>query len=64
MPGPALSADRVSHRHGRGPWLFADLSLTVLTKRPGDEVKVEFKRDGKDHTVTVKLGNRPNTPVQ
>ena len=42
----------------------SDLSLDVLTKRPGDEVKVEFKRDGKDHTVTVTLGNRPNTPVQ
>ena len=42
----------------------SDLSLAVLTKRPGDDVKVEFKRDGKDHTVTVTLGNRPNTPVQ
>ena len=42
----------------------SDLSLAVLTKRPGDEVKVEFKRDGKGHTVTVTLGNRPNTPVQ
>jgi S1-C subfamily serine protease len=42
----------------------SDLSLTVLTKRPGDEVKVELKRDGKSRTVTVKLGNRPNTPVQ
>ena len=31
---------------------------------PGDEVKVELKRGGDDHTVTVKLGNRPNTPVQ
>jgi putative serine protease PepD len=42
----------------------SDLSLTVLTKRPGDEVKVELKRAGKSRTVTVKLGNRPNTPVQ
>jgi S1-C subfamily serine protease len=42
----------------------SDLSLAVLTKRPGDEVKVELKRDGKSQTVTVKLGNRPNTPVQ
>src|SRR5215213_5848637 len=42
----------------------SDLSLTVLTKRPGDEVKVELKRDGKSRTMTVKLGNRPNTPVQ
>jgi S1-C subfamily serine protease len=42
----------------------SELSLDVLAKRPGDEVKVELKRDGKSHTVTVKLGNRPNTPVQ
>jgi putative serine protease PepD len=42
----------------------SDLSLDVLTKQPGDEVKVELQRDGKSHTVTVKLGNRPNTPVQ
>jgi S1-C subfamily serine protease len=42
----------------------SDLSLDVLTKRPGDQVKVELKRDGKSKTVTVTLGNRPNTPVQ
>ena len=42
----------------------SDLSLDVLTQAPGDKVKVEFKRGGKRHTVTVKLGNRPNTPVQ
>jgi S1-C subfamily serine protease len=42
----------------------SDLSLAVLSKRPGDEVEVELKRDGKSQTVTVKLGNRPNTPVQ
>jgi ABC-type transport system involved in cytochrome c biogenesis ATPase subunit len=37
VPGPALSADRVSHRHGRGPWLFEDLSLRV---RPGELLRV------------------------
>jgi S1-C subfamily serine protease len=38
----------------------SDLSLAVLTKKPGDEVKVELKRDGSTKTVTVKLGRRPN----
>ena len=38
----------------------SELSLAVLKKKPGDEVKVELKRDGKTTTVTVKLGQRPN----
>ena len=42
----------------------SELSLTVLTKKPGDEVKVELKRDGKTTTVTVKLGQRPNQVAQ
>jgi S1-C subfamily serine protease len=42
----------------------SDLSLEVLTKRPGDTAKVELKRGGDTKTVTVTLGNRPNTPVQ
>ncbi len=36
------------------------LSLAVLQKKPGDDVKVELKRDGTTRTVTVKLGRRPN----
>ena len=42
----------------------SDLSLNVLTKKPGDEVKVELERDGKTKTVTVKLGQRPNQVAQ
>ena len=42
----------------------SELSLNVLTKKPGDEVKVELKRDGKAKTVTVKLGRRPNQVAQ
>jgi S1-C subfamily serine protease len=42
----------------------SDLSLEVLTKRPGDTAKVTLKRGGETKTVTVTLGNRPNTPVQ
>ena len=42
----------------------SDLSLNVLKKRPGDTVKVELRRGGATKTVTVKLGRRPNQPVQ
>jgi S1-C subfamily serine protease len=42
----------------------SDLSLEVLAKRPGDKAQVELKRGGDTKTVTVTLGNRPNTPVQ
>jgi len=42
----------------------SELSLAVLTKKPGDEVKVELKRGGDTRTVTVKLGRRPNQVSQ
>jgi S1-C subfamily serine protease len=42
----------------------SELSLAVLTKKPGDEVKVELKRGGSTKTVTVKLGRRPNQVAQ
>ena len=36
----------------------------MLTKKPGDEVKVELKRGDSTKTVTVKLGRRPNQVAQ
>ena len=42
----------------------SELSLTVLTKAPGDKVQVELKRGGDTKTVTVTLGDRPDQPVQ
>jgi S1-C subfamily serine protease len=42
----------------------SELSLAVLTKKPGDEVKIELKRGGSTKTVTVKLGRRPNQVAQ
>jgi S1-C subfamily serine protease len=38
----------------------SELSLAVLKKQPGDEVKVELKRGGDTRTVTVKLDERPS----
>jgi S1-C subfamily serine protease len=42
----------------------SELSLNVLKKQPGDSVKVELRRGSDTKTVTVKLGRRPNQPVQ
>jgi S1-C subfamily serine protease len=42
----------------------SELSLDVLKKQPGDSVKVELKRGNSTHTVTVKLGRRPNQASQ
>ena len=35
------------------------LQALTLTKRPGDEVKVTYERDGTAHTVTVTLAEQP-----
>ena len=42
----------------------SDLSLAVLEKQPGDEVKVELRRGGDSRTVTVELGERPQEAVR
>jgi serine protease Do len=40
-----------------------DLSRRVGAMRPGDSVKLTFVRDGKEQTVSVKLGELPNDKV-
>ncbi|HSC51181.1 MAG TPA: trypsin-like peptidase domain-containing protein [Gaiellaceae bacterium] len=37
-----------------------DLSATIDTYKPGDQVKVTYQRGGSQHTTTVTLGTRPN----
>ena len=42
-----------------------DISSVITTRRPGDEVEVELRRAGREETVRVTLGTRPesaNTP--
>jgi len=36
------------------------LAALVDKHKPGEELKLEILRDGKNKTITVKLGNRPN----
>ena len=37
-----------------------ELQRLVDAKRPGDTVSIEYWRDGKSHTVDLKLGTRPS----
>ena len=36
-----------------------DVNRALYKRRPGDKIKVEYYRDGKPHTVTVTLSERP-----
>ena len=37
-----------------------ELPRMLSRKKPGDEIKVEYTRDGKNKEISVKLGKRPN----
>jgi S1-C subfamily serine protease len=37
------------------------LRRAVDAKRPGDSVSLTYTRNGKSHTVTLKLGSRPTS---
>jgi S1-C subfamily serine protease len=41
----------------------SDLGQAVLTRKPGDTVKVDVQRNGKRQTLSVKLGTRPDKPT-
>ena len=42
----------------------SDLGQAVNTAKPGDTVQLQIRRDGNTRKVDVKLGNRPDQPVQ
>jgi S1-C subfamily serine protease len=42
----------------------SDLGQAVNTAKPGDTVQLQIRRDGNTRKVEVKLGNRPDQPVQ
>jgi putative serine protease PepD len=42
----------------------SDLGQAVLTRKPGDTVKVVVQRGGNRETLQVTLGHRPNDPTQ
>jgi S1-C subfamily serine protease len=39
-----------------------ELRELIEEKNPGDELRLEIRRDGETRTVTVKLGRRPTSP--
>ena len=47
---------RVAGKEIRAP---EDISSTITSRSPGDEVEVELRRAGEDRTVRVTLGTRP-----
>jgi S1-C subfamily serine protease len=40
-----------------------DVSELIGSHRPGDRVRLQIVRDGKERTITVRLGRRPNLPA-
>ena len=49
---------------GRTIATASDLGQAVLTRKPGDTVKVVVQRNGSRETLSVTLGTRPNTAQQ
>jgi S1-C subfamily serine protease len=40
-----------------------DFSQLIGSHKPGDVVRLQILRDGKQRTVTVRLGRRPGLPA-
>jgi putative serine protease PepD len=62
--GPAANAgiqpgDVITAIEGKPVTSTNDLAAITLTKKPGDAVKVQYTRDGKQATTTVTLGAQP-----
>jgi S1-C subfamily serine protease len=57
----ALGGDIVTKVDGHPVHSGDQLASAVAARKPGDEIRVTFVRDGRAQAVTVKLGNRPST---
>lgn len=42
--------------------LATDLADVIRRYKPGDEVRITYRRDGKEHSVRVALGQHPDDP--
>ena len=62
--GGLRSGDRIVSLDGRAVRTPSDLGLIVLSKKPGESVKLEVERGGDTRTLTVKLGTRPDQSAQ
>src|SRR4051794_15428268 len=66
--GPASSSellpgDKITALDGQPVRSPSDLGQVVLSKKPGETAKLTVVRGDNTHTIEVKLGERPNTPV-
>jgi S1-C subfamily serine protease len=57
-----IGGDIISAADGEELRTVDELRELVEEKNPGDELKLEVRRDGETRTVTVKLGRRPASP--
>jgi S1-C subfamily serine protease len=62
--GGLRQGDIILSFDGRSIKTASDLGQAVLTRKPGDTVKVEVQRNGSRETLTVTLGTRPSQPAQ
>jgi putative serine protease PepD len=58
------TGDLITSFDGRKITNPSDLGQAVLTRKPGDTVKVEIQRNGRSQTLSVTLGTRPDNPTQ
>ena len=62
MKAGIKSGDVIKSVDGKDVATVRDLTRTVAAAQPGSSVKIGLMRDGKDMTVTAKLGD--STPAQ
>jgi S1-C subfamily serine protease len=62
--GGLRPGDLIVSFDGRTIASASDLGQAVLTRKPGDTVKVVVDRNGDRQTLSVKLGTRPDQPTQ
>jgi putative serine protease PepD len=56
----STGGDVITSIDGQKVTTSQELQRAVDAKRPGDTISVDYWRDGKSHTVQVKLANRPS----
>ena len=47
----AVNGEKIDNRE--------ELTILLASKKPSDEIKLEYQRDGKSQSLKIKLGNRP-----
>jgi S1-C subfamily serine protease len=58
-----LGGDLITKADGEAITEAGELRDAVLSKKPGDTITLEVKRDGETLTISVELGRQPTTPT-